>query len=235
MEDNEIIICSKCYEENKKGDKKCKNCGSTLYYNSEAELEETDDDVIFFDEDNFDSSIKCIDYIVAVDKENEELSIFYKLKIVKTIPFDTILECKIVENSNVLNSGGVGRAIVGGMLSGGVGAIVGANTRKSKNMLNNFLITIITNDIDEPQYTMNLVKTPINVSSSIGSVAYKSLIECSNKIYALIQSILSNNTNTENKNYNGLEQLEKLAELKDKGIITEQEFEESKKKILSKL
>jgi len=119
MEDNEIIICSNCYEENKKGSKDCWKCGTRLYYNDETELETiTEDDIIFYNEDYFDNSVKCIDYIVAVDKEKEELWIFYKLKMVKIIHFSRIIECKIVENSNVLESGGIGRAIVGGLLAG---------------------------------------------------------------------------------------------------------------------
>lgn len=37
-----------------------------------------------------------------------------------------------MENSNIVNSGGIGRAIVGGLIAGDSGAIVGANTRKVK-------------------------------------------------------------------------------------------------------
>lgn len=118
MEENEIMICASCYEENKKGAKACWNCGTALYYNDEKELEEvSEDDVIFFNEDNFDNFAKCMNYVVAVDKENEEICIFYRLKKAKTIPFNKIIECKIVENSNVLEKGGVGRAIVGGIIA----------------------------------------------------------------------------------------------------------------------
>ena len=33
MNDNEIIICSNCYEENRYGENYCHNCGKRLYYN----------------------------------------------------------------------------------------------------------------------------------------------------------------------------------------------------------
>ena len=42
MEDNEVIICANCYEENKKGQKRCYNCGAALYYNGLKEIEELD-------------------------------------------------------------------------------------------------------------------------------------------------------------------------------------------------
>ena len=67
-------------------------------------------------------------------------------------------------------------------------------------------------------------------------------MEFANNVYATIQAIIKDNNNTnvvetrqELNSTNGLEQLEKLAELKDKGIITQEEFEEGKKKILDKL
>lgn len=120
MEDNEIIICSNCYEENKKGEKYCYNCGSPLYYNNSAELEVIDEenDIIFYNEDNFDTSIKFDKYIMAVDKDSKQLQFFYKLKLDKIIEFRNIVECKIVENSNVIESGGIDRAIVGGVIAG---------------------------------------------------------------------------------------------------------------------
>ena len=35
MEENNIIICENCYEENEKNSKTCKNCGAQLYKNNE--------------------------------------------------------------------------------------------------------------------------------------------------------------------------------------------------------
>ena len=67
-------------------------------------------------------------------------------------------------------------------------------------------------------------------------------MEFANNVYATIQAIIKDNNNTnvvetkqELNSTSGLEQLEKLAELKDKGIITQEEFEETKKKILDKI
>ncbi len=119
MDENNIIICANCYEENKKGEKYCYNCGKQLYYNDTKELEEISEyDIIFYDEDNFDNAMKFDKNIVAVDKKKQELHFFYKLKLDKIIHFENIVECKIVENSNVMESGGVGRALVGGIIAG---------------------------------------------------------------------------------------------------------------------
>lgn len=245
VDDEDIIICSNCYEENKNGEKYCYNCGNRLYYNNSKELEEiSEDDIVFYNEENFDNAMKFDKNIVAVNKDKKELQFFYKLKLDKVIHFENIVECEIVENSNVMESGGIGRALVGGVIAGGAGAIVGANTRKSKNIVSNLSIRIVTNEIDDPLYNLALITYQIDINKPLYANLYKVAMQFANNVYATIQAIINeNNKNVkEEKSYiqeqdsnNGLEQLEKLAELKEKGIITEQEFEESKKKILSKL
>ncbi len=123
----------------------------------------------------------------------------------------------------------------------GAGAIVGANTRKSKNIVSNLSIRIVTNEIDNPLYSLDLITNQIDINKPLYANFYKVVMEFANNVYATIQAIINeNNTsntqkeNTLEQNNNGLEQLEKLADLKEKGIITNEEFEESKKKILSK-
>ena len=129
--------------------------------------------------------------------------------------------------------GGVGRAIVGGALAGGVGAIVGANTRKSKNITNSLQLRIITTDVSKSLYTINLIKK----ETKRDSIEYKQAINFANNVYATVMSIINDNNNKGVKkmvqnNEDFIEQLERLSKLKDSGAITQEEFEISKKKIL---
>lgn len=124
----------------------------------------------------------------------------------------------------------------------GTGAIVGANTRKSKNIVSNLSVRIVTNNIDNPLYTLDLITHQIDINKPLYANLYNVAMEFANNIYATVQAIINDNNNTNisetrqnSISNNGLEQLEKLSELKEKGIITQEEFEESKKKILSKL
>lgn len=124
----------------------------------------------------------------------------------------------------------------------GTGAIVGANTRKSKNIVSNLSVRIVTNNIDSPLYTLDLITHQIDINKPLYANLYKVAMEFANNIYATVQAIINDNNNTnisetrqDSISNNGLEQLEKLSELKEKGIITQEEFEQSKKKILSKL
>lgn len=60
--DDEIIICSNCYEENTKGNKFCCNCGKRLFYNGGTELQEYEDSSSEdYDEDEFDSYSEITD------------------------------------------------------------------------------------------------------------------------------------------------------------------------------
>jgi hypothetical protein len=184
----------------------------------------------------FQVDVDIIHKKVAVGMSYPDISVNF-------LDFEQIIECKITENSNVISGGGVGRAVAGGFIAGSVGAIVGSNTKKSSTMLNNFSIDIITNDINNSVVRLKMVDSPIDINT-YGSI-YRDIIRFANDVYALIQSVISNKEIIQSKEDNKqdldnfqddeFQELEKLAELKEKGIITEQEFEESKNKILSKL
>lgn len=128
-------------------------------------------------------------------------------------------------------------------MQGGAGAIVGANTRKSKNIVSNLSVRIVTNELENPLYTLDLITNQIDINKPLYNRLYKLALEFASNIYATLQAIINDNnrnmskhnSSKEKSSNNGLEQLEKLAELKQKGIITQEEFDESKKKILSKL
>ena len=102
------------------------------------------------------------------------------------IDFDEINGVEIMEDSSVI--GGIGRAIVGGVLAGGIGAIVGATT--AKNHMANFELVIYTKNIANPQIVLPLIKT----KTKKDSLDYKSAYEFANKINASIKAIISNQT-----------------------------------------
>lgn len=141
-----------------------------------------------------------------------------KIGSIDIINFSELIECQILEDSNVIMQGGVGRAIVGGALAGNVGAIVGANTRKSSTMLNNFSIDIITNDINNSVVRLKMIDSPLDINT-YGNI-YRDILSFSNDVYALIQSVISNKESTiieeKKEKSKDLQELEKLAELQEK-------------------
>lgn len=202
---------------------------------------------------NLESKLKNRNFITSQNISSDELSIrtdtrnkkvaicTIKAERIRILKFSEIIECEIIEDSNTIMKGGIGRAIVGGVVAGGIGAIVGANTRASKNVVNSLQIRIVTSNINDSLITLNL----ISFETKKDGLIYAEAINFANKVYATFTSIMNENSKnnqiektTEKKEEKAKEpyaELEKLHELKEKGIITEQEFEEKKKQLLEKI
>lgn len=135
------------------------------------------------------------------------------------IELNEVIECELLENNTVIAKGGVGRAVVGGILAGGAGAIVGATTSKKKT-ITSYKLRIITKNTENPTYIYE-VKS----------------FDVAQEAYGTITSLISNDTTPAEVpiSNDAFAQLEKLAVLKDKGILTESEYEGKKHELLDKI
>lgn len=178
------------------------------------------------------SSLPIMQLRIDIDNKQFALCTIVPYKKVDIFKFSDIIECEIIEDSNTIMKGGIGRAIVGNVLAGGVGAIVGAITRKSKNVTNSLQIRLITNNTTDSLYILDLITSETKKDST----EYKDIMQFANNVYATITSIINDNkdnkiTNSE-QNDDFIGQLERLSKLKNDGMITDEEFENSKKMIL---
>lgn len=109
--------------------------------------------------------------------------------------YGDIIDCDLLEDEESLTSGGLGRAIAGGLLLGGVGAIVGGVTgkRKTKALVRSMKIKITLNSINTPVVYINLINTPIKTDSII----YKTLDTAAQEILAVMAVILQQNQGQE--------------------------------------
>ena len=209
----------------------------------------------------------------VVDKTNKQLliirvdmmSITYKV-----LYYDEIQGVDISEDGtsvfNKSTSSAVGRAVVGGLLFGGVGAIVGGVTGKSKEKktLNSYKVTIQLSNISDPIYEIEFVSTPIEAGTTLGDGMIKQIKTCANQLKSVLTSIIKDNEiqlnlqqaqaqailqaeaqkhleSTEPKaiqEHNGsssiADELLKLSELHKLGVLTDEEFEVQKQKVLNK-
>lgn len=138
---------------------------------------------------------------------------------------------------------GVGRAIIGGALTCGVGAIVGAmtGTTSEKPIIHSATLTITT---DEPKlYKFDLVTKKMKTRSK----EYKRLQDQIKLTLIALDKVTTvapedsatlNNENADNTEYKqdsdtpSLEKLRQYKQLLDEGIITAEDFEAKKKSIL---
>ncbi|WP_461615405.1 SHOCT domain-containing protein [Clostridium sp. Marseille-QA1073] len=151
--------------------------------------------------------------------------------------FDNIVEYELLEDGDTITKGGLGSAIVGGVLAGGVGAVVGGVTgkKKTKSVINNLRIKITVNDTSNPSIYINLINTPTKANSFLYKMAYESAQEILSMLSVITQS--NENENQQEKITNTVsvaDELIKLKSLLDDGILTEEEFIAEKNKILLK-
>ncbi|ENY8471412.1 SHOCT domain-containing protein [Clostridioides difficile] len=154
------------------------------------------------------------------------------------LSLNDILEYELLEDGETIIKGGLGRALTGGILFGGVGAVVGGVTGKkeTKAVVNNLRIKVTLNDINTPVLYIDLIKS----STKKNSIIYRSNYDIAQEILSVF-SVIENNNKNENVQQNNinqtpnnsLEQIKTLKELLDMGAITEEEFNAKKKELLN--
>lgn len=155
----------------------------------------------------------------------------------KVHSYSDIIDYELLEDGESITKGGLGRAVVGGALLGGVGAIVGGTTgkRKTKSVIKSLRIKITVNQTINPSIYINLIYSETKSSSIIYKAAYASAQE----ILSMF-SIITRNNEVESQQENTTttvstaDELIKLKGLLDEGILTQKEFMAEKNKILSK-
>ena len=162
------------------------------------------------------------------------------------LKFEQILDFEIFENGNSVVSSKTGSAIVGGLLFGGLGAIAGASgSRIISDNCKTLKLNIYTTDVANSVITLDLLDRGIEKNSA----EYENIKYTVNKMIGFLKIARESNRQAERKEdkkviveniedinqNNNLRKLKELAQLKEQGIINDKEFEESKKKILSKI
>lgn len=150
--------------------------------------------------------------------------------------FDELVDYEFIEDGEIITRGGVGSAVVGGMLFGGVGAIVGANTgkKKGKTKINDMHIRISLNNewISQKKIVFINAETSKNgmiynlsKSSAEQTISLLDIIIKQAETKAAIQSALPST-------FSIPDEILKYKNLLDSGIITQDEFDAKKKQLL---
>lgn len=197
--------------------------------------------------ENFETSKKIernLCFIFAIDEKNSKVA-YIDANQVKIIPFEQIYKVEYIENSSVVASKSsirtVGGALVGGVLAGGAGAIVGglSGDTKMNNLITLMQVKIGLRDINSPALTINIYEDDKVFNPSVSNVFYKHEMEYINNIVDSLSVIIDKvdkekNVQTASTTHLSVaDELNKLVQLKEAGVLTEQEFEQQKQKILN--
>lgn len=159
-----------------------------------------------------------------------------------TYSYDQIVSYEMIVNEQTIAKGGVGGALIGGILFGKTGAIVGAVTgRGVSNRISNMdvLITFRENG----QYTVERIIILKDGPVKYGSSSYLEAYETSKKIISMLDKICENRNRKDNNILetsidNGLEEntiksrLKELKELYEEGLIDKEEYDSERKMAL---
>lgn len=169
----------------------------------------------------------------------------------KVYSYDDLLEFEITQNGGSIakgvtkgkTSGKTGSAIIGGVLFGPIGAIVGASGKRSNQSTTvtrtvetctSLQVHIRVADLNQPEITFSFLHSEVPVTSS----SYTDALYLARNLAATLAYIQSGKSievlekQTEVRSDSPSDELKKFFDLKEAGIITEEEFEAKKKQIL---
>jgi len=109
----------------------------------------------------------------------------------KTYNFSDLISFELLEDDSTITSGGVGRAIVGTIVTNNlVGGVIGGVTanRKTKKVVETLAIKLNVNDFDNPCIVIPIITKP----TKVGSNEYKSAYNKAQKILSMLDLIAHN-------------------------------------------
>lgn len=187
-------------------------------------------------------------YIIALDEHREKA--VYVANSVRVFSYEDVLGCEIIEDGQTISQKSTGRtiggALVGGLLAGGSGAIIGGLSGKSTSTqeVSSLNVKIRLKDLNDPSIIIycfsaseltNVTKKKIKTTDPVYGPIYnatKKEAETLKDIFAIIIDKVDRKYQVDAKANSISDELLKLNDLKEKGILTNIEFEEQKQKIL---
>ena len=160
-----------------------------------------------------------------------------KKKNPKIYNYSDIVDFELLEDGESISKGGLGRAVVGGVLLGGVGAVVGGVTggKKTKGICSNLKIKITINNISNPTVYLNFIAAATKKDGMIYKTNYKLAQECLSVLQLICSNMESEKTNNgaaENSKASVADEILKFKNLLDSGAITQEEYDAKKKQLL---
>jgi hypothetical protein len=147
--------------------------------------------------------------------------------------YDQIVDFELIENGGSIASGGLGRALTGGILFGGAGAVVGAATRKGQATCNQLFVKITMKNYDAPAFYIYLINnTEVKKNSSTYISCMKIGQDLLSKLQLIVNEIESETTTLVSGAIDAADEIRKFKSLLDDGIISAEEFEMKKKQLL---
>jgi hypothetical protein len=140
-----------------------------------------------------------------------------KWEVTDVFHFDEILSYELYDNGKIVTKGGLGSAVVGGALFGGVGAVVGSNVGKKTSKVSDYSIKITLKNVNSKPIFIKGIQSR----------------ETGEEIISALDQLVNQSTETASvSSSNSADEILKYKNLLDMGAITQEEFDAKKKELL---
>ena len=197
---------------------------------------------------NFDSR-----YSFSIDEKNRKiLYLIANSNERHLIDFENVISVEIIEDSNRTFSKSslraIGGGVVGGIVGGGAGAIIGglSGTTHEKKNISKIAVRILLRNYSTPSLYIYCLNTDLtSLGEALSSEhpycidAIKEAREIADHLSVIIDMMDREYQHQEKmlisepKNQSVADELEKLYSLKEKGLLSEEEFQKQKERLLS--
>ncbi len=150
------------------------------------------------------------------------------------LAWEDVIDFQLIDNGQEVNRGGLGGAMLGGLLFGTEGAVAGQHaTQKSVTTVSELAVKIITRNELFPQIRIDLLKDTVETTTR----AYRKAAEAAEKIVSLLTVVMDTTQRAKledgaSDSASAADEIKKYKDLLDAGAITQEEFEEKKKQLM---
>lgn len=164
-----------------------------------------------------------------------------KCEAITVFPLDKIIECELIQDGTAVHKNAIAPAMIGAAFLGLGGAIAGATAMSNDAHVGVLAVRLLLEDMKIPSLMISVLKASTDKSSQ----EYQNFFYIAQEIYGIFEGLMRVNdqarrqaqapSNTVGLEGDVMDQLSKLADLKAKGVLTEQEFESKKALLLNKI
>lgn len=181
---------------------------------------------------------KKVGNFLEVDQENKKWMIYPdgKREHAFLYNYEDLVDFEILENGTSVAKDGQGQAVVGGLLFGGVGAIVGGATgiKRSQNICNSMIVKVTVQDISSPAINVRLIVGGIKTNTPFYQLALNLAQEAISVFQVICRDIEQQKLSSvaDVPRPSAANEILKFKQLLDMGAITLEEYESKKKQLL---
>ncbi len=188
---------------------------------------------------------------IAIDETRRKICLirsFGSFTSKRVLPYQDVIASEIAEDgesiTKTMRSSQIGGAVVGAVLLGGVGALIGglSGKTKTKNTVKRIELQISLNDTSNPIHNILF----LNIETNRDGIVYKSSFQSAQRWHGIVAAVIrqadadaqslfatQQQPSISASGSSLADELKKLADLHSAGILTKEEFHTQKAKILN--